>query len=80
MKSRRIDTLACDPQTRGFVIKQRVNLKVGQLEDSKGLFRDMTGVGHWGLGDYEAKYGAEVDIDYLMSLVKQSYQYHLHAE
>ena len=61
-------------------IKQRVNLKVGQLEDPKELFRDMTGVGHWGLGDYEAKYGAEVDIDYLMSLVKQSYQHHLRNE
>ncbi len=61
-------------------IKQRVNLKVGQLEDPKGLFRDMSTVGHWGLGDYEAKYGTEVDLDYLMSLVKQSYQFHLRNE
>lgn len=61
-------------------IKQRLNLKTGQLDDPKGLFRDMTGIGHWGVGDYEAKFNAEVDIDYLMSLVNQSYQYHLHHE
>ena len=61
-------------------IKQRLNLKTGQLDDPKGLFRDMTGIGHWGVGDYEAKYNVEVDIDYLMSLVNQSYQYHLHHE
>lgn len=57
-------------------IKQRVNLKSGQLDDPKGFFRDVSNVGHWGLGDYEAKYDTEVDLDYLMSLIKQSYTYH----
>ena len=61
-------------------IKQRVNLKLGHLDDPKELFRDMSTLGHWGLGDYEAKYGPEVDLDYLMSLVKQSYQFHLRNE
>lgn len=61
-------------------IKQRVNLKLGHLDDPKELFRDMSTLGHWGLGDYEAKYGPEVDLDYLMSLVKQSYQFHWRNE
>lgn len=56
-------------------MKHRINLKKGQLDDPKGLFTDVSEKGHWGLGDYETKYDTEVDIDYLMSLVKQSYNY-----
>jgi predicted transport protein len=56
-------------------MKHRINLKKGQLDDPKGLFTDVSEKGHWGLGDYETKYDTDVDIDYLMSLVKQSYSY-----
>lgn len=56
-------------------MKHRINLKKGQLDDPKGLFTDVSEKGHWGLGDYETKYDTDVDIDYLMSLVKQSYNY-----
>jgi len=56
-------------------MKHRINLKKGQLDDPKSLFTDVSEKGHWGLGDYETKYDTEVDIDYLMSLVKQSYNY-----
>lgn len=57
-------------------IKQRINLKAGQLDDPKGFFRDVANLGHWGVGDYEAKYNEEVDLDYLMSLVRQSCVFH----
>jgi len=57
-------------------MKQRLNLKQGQLDDPKELFRDVSHLGHWGVGDYEAKYDEKLEIDYLMSLVKQSYNFH----
>ncbi len=57
-------------------VKQRINLKSGQLDDPRGLFRDVSQLGHWGVGDYEAKYGPNVDLDYLMSLMKQAYRHH----
>jgi predicted transport protein len=57
-------------------LKVRVNLKAGQLDDPKSLFRDVSDVGHWGIGDYEAQITSEVDLDYLMSLIRQSFLHH----
>lgn len=57
-------------------LKVRVNLKKGLLDDPKGLFRDVSDVGHWGIGDYEAIISPNEDLDYLMSLIKQSYRFH----
>jgi predicted transport protein len=57
-------------------IYQRLNLKKGKLDDPRNLFMDVSSKGHWGNGEYEAKLDENVDIDYLMSLVKQSYNFH----
>ena len=57
-------------------IKQHINLKVGQLDDPKNLFYDISTKGHWGVGDYEARFDDDVDVDYLISLVRQSYLFH----
>lgn len=57
-------------------LRMRINLKKGQLEDSKGLFRDVSNIGTFGVGDYEAALTSDEDIDYIMSLVKQSYNFH----
>jgi predicted transport protein len=58
-------------------LKIRVNLKKGNLDDPKNMFRDMSLKGHWGIGDYEATIGPNDDLDYLMSLIGQSYRYHI---
>lgn len=52
-----------------------LNVKSGKLKDSKKITTDFTKPkkGHWGNGDYEIKIGNENDIDYAMSLIKQSY-------
>jgi predicted transport protein len=55
-------------------LKIFINLKKGELEDPKGICRDMKGVGHYGNGDYEIKVDFQTDLDYLMFLIKQSYQ------
>lgn len=57
-------------------LKVRVNLKVGQLDDPLNLFRDVSKVGHWGIGDYETGVSSMEDLDYLMSLIRQSYKFH----
>lgn len=58
-------------------LKVRINLKKGHLDDPKGIFRDVSDVGHWGIGDYEATILPNEDLDYLMSLIKQSYRFHI---
>lgn len=57
-------------------LRVRINLKKGNLDDPKNLFEDASEKGHWGVGDYEAKIGPDSDLDYLMSLIKQSYRFH----
>ena len=50
-----------------------MNLKSGELDDSKGISRDVSNVGHWGNGAYEVKLKNYDEIDYIMSLLKQSF-------
>lgn len=53
-------------------LKLWVNLKKGQLDDSKGLARDVSSVGHAGNGDYELTITDTENLEYIMSLVKQA--------
>jgi predicted transport protein len=50
------------------------NLKKGELDDPKGLTKDVSQIGHWGNGDYELKMSNDENLDYIVSLVKQSYK------
>jgi len=52
-----------------------INLPYGKLDDSKNIMRNVSKVGHWGNGDYELQINNDDNIDYIMSLVKQSYRY-----
>ncbi|KYG72823.1 DUF5655 domain-containing protein [Roseivirga echinicomitans] len=58
-------------------LKLRINLKKGALDDPKNLFRDVSNIGTFGVGDYEVVVTPDSDLDYLMSLIKQSYKYHI---
>jgi predicted transport protein len=55
-------------------LKIWLNLKKGELDDPRKTARDVSEVGHWGLGDYEISLKHEDDLDYLMTLIKQSYK------
>ncbi len=68
--------LITDLEIQKKQLKIRVNLKKGDLDDPKGIFRDVSEVGHWGIGDYETSVKPDDDSDYLMSLVRQSYKIH----
>jgi predicted transport protein len=54
-------------------IKLWINLKKGKLDDPKKIMRDVSAKGHWGNGDYEIVLKPGDNLDYLISLVKQSY-------
>ena len=55
-------------------LKIWLNLRQGELDDPKKLARDVSNIGHWGNGDYELQVSDDEDIDYIMSLAKQSYR------
>lgn len=58
------------PQKKG--LKIWLNLKKGDLQDSKGITKDVSSTGHWGNGDYQIQINTDDDLEYIMSLVKQS--------
>ena len=51
-----------------------INMKKGELDDPKGLCRDITSIGHYGNGDYDLKINENTDLDYVMFLINQSYK------
>ena len=55
-------------------IKAYLNLKIGKIDDPKNIARDVSNIGTWGNGDYEISMNDDSEIDYVMTLVKQSYQ------
>lgn len=57
-------------------IKLWLNLNKGELDDPRNIARDVAAVGHWGNGDYEIILKPGNDLDYLMTLIKQSYKKH----
>ena len=55
-------------------LKIWLNLRIGELDDPKGLSRDVSNIGHWGNGDYEIQVSNDENIDYIISLAKQSFR------
>jgi predicted transport protein len=55
-------------------LKIWINLPKGDLDDPKQLARDVSNIGHWGNGDYQLQIKDDEDIEYIMSLIKQSYK------
>lgn len=55
-------------------IKIWINLKIGELDDSKQITRDVSSTGHWGNGDYELQVSDDENLEYIISLIKQSYK------
>lgn len=58
--------------------KRKLNLniskKIGQLDNSKHLARDVSKIGHFGKGDYQVQVEDDRDLEYIMSLIRQVIQ------
>jgi predicted transport protein len=52
-------------------LKIFVGAKIGTLDDSKGIAKDVSKIGHYGTGDYEIHIEDDKDLEYIMSLIKQ---------
>ncbi|OQO78178.1 hypothetical protein BH745_10935 [Enterococcus gallinarum] len=65
-----------DIQIQKSSLKIWINLKSGELNDSRNLARDVSKIGHWGNGDYEIIMKNNQEIEYIASLIKQSWKYH----
>lgn len=56
-------------------IKIWINLNIGELNDPKGLSKDVSKIGHLGNGDYEITITSLNQIDDIMDLIHQSYDF-----
>ncbi|ORC29886.1 hypothetical protein B4O97_18710 [Marispirochaeta aestuarii] len=63
----------CDIAILRSSIKIWINLQKGQLDDPKEVARDVSNVGHHGNGDYQIQISDAANLEYIISLVKQSY-------
>lgn len=61
-----------DVRIQKRAVKLWLNLRKGELDDPKKLATDVSKIGHWGNGDYEVDLYSDEDLEYVMSLVKQS--------
>lgn len=55
-------------------LKLWLNTKMGTIDDSKNIDKDMSKTGHWGNGDYEIQISDEEELGYIFSLIKQVYR------
>jgi predicted transport protein len=67
-----INNIFCDIVLLTKGLKIYLNLKSGDLTDIRKIARDISNIGHWGNGSYEIRMNDAEDIDYIMSLLKQS--------
>jgi predicted transport protein len=62
----------CDIEIQNSGLKFYINLKRGELDDPKGIMRDISEIGHWGNGDYLVKISDDKNLEYIMSLIRQA--------
>jgi uncharacterized protein with ParB-like and HNH nuclease domain/predicted transport protein len=60
------------PQSKRLLLS--INIEFPELNDPKGIARDVTGLGRWGNGDVEVGLSAEEDLAYVMGLIRQSFE------
>lgn len=60
------------PQKQG--LRLSLNLTMDELDDPRGIAKDVTGRGHWGNGDAELLLSFETDLEYVLGLVYQALQ------
>jgi predicted transport protein len=53
-------------------LKMWINMNKGELDDTKGITRDVSTTGHYGNGEYEIQVRDDENLEYILSLVKQS--------
>lgn len=65
------DTNIVDINIQKKALKIWINAKIGTINDSKGIAKDVSNIGHHGNGEYQIQVDNDKDLEYIMSLVKQ---------
>jgi uncharacterized protein with ParB-like and HNH nuclease domain/predicted transport protein len=63
------------PQASRLVLV--LNIPLTSLRDERGIARDVSEVGHWGVGDTQIAFDDESDFNYVVGLIRQAYEYQL---
>lgn len=61
-----------DIEVQKKALKLYINAKQGAVNDSKGIARDVSNVGHYGNGDYLIQIDNDGELEYILSLIKQT--------
>ncbi len=66
------------PQKRG--LRLSLNMAFDEVDDPKGICKDVTHIGRWGNGDVEVRLSSIEQLDDVMGLVRQAFDRRAHAE
>lgn len=55
-------------------LRLSINMPFGEINDPKGLCKDVTNLGRWGNGDVEVGLSSIDELPYVMGLVRQAYE------
>jgi len=55
-------------------LRLSLNMDFSEINDPKGICKDVSGVGRWGNGDVEIALSSEDELPYIMGLVRQSFE------
>ena len=61
-------------------LRLSLNMPFDEIQDPKGICKDVSNVGRWGNGDVEFGVSSADEIDYAMFLIRQSYERHREDE
>lgn len=64
--------VVCDIAIQKRGLKMWINKKKGELNDPKDITRDVSNIGHWGNGDYEIHIKDDSQLEYILSLIKET--------
>jgi uncharacterized protein with ParB-like and HNH nuclease domain/predicted transport protein len=60
-------------------LRLSLNLRFSEIDDPRGLSKDITKVGRWGNGDVEVGLSSVDDVPYVMGLIRQSFEQQMSA-
>ena len=66
------------PQARG--LRLSLNLNFPEIDDPRGICRDVTNLGRWGNGNVEVRLEKHEDLTYILGLVRQALEKQLGEE
>jgi len=65
-----------DLQPQRSRLRLTLNMGFPEVQDPKGLCKDVTGIGRWGNGDVQIDFDSVDQLDDVMTLVKQAFEKH----